>query len=154
MPELLPAYYLCLSASPCPGSDFDWTSIDTSQLPSSYKTNSLKEKKLLHIADHFLQQYAHLCPDRKPLFLHPVNECGVEVWGGVGLGRSARDTRLPQCQMLGKDSSPSCPPPWPKGMGTRLLCPQHPEEARSTLGTLWLSKSTSALYHAHGGGAM
>ncbi|NXS43857.1 DRC7 protein, partial [Balaeniceps rex] len=58
--------------------DFDWSSVDTSQLPSSYKTNSLKEKKLLHIADHFLQQYTHLCPDRKPLFLHPVNECGME----------------------------------------------------------------------------
>ncbi|NXX55520.1 DRC7 protein, partial [Scopus umbretta] len=58
--------------------DFDWSSVDTSLLPSSYKTNSLKEKKLLHITDRFLQQYAHLCPDRKPLFLHPVNECGME----------------------------------------------------------------------------
>lgn len=66
-----------------------------SQLPSSYKTNSLKEKKLLHIADHFLQQYAHLCPDRKPLFLHRVNECGVEVRGGVGLGHRAGSTWLP-----------------------------------------------------------
>lgn len=92
MSELLLSYYLCLSASSCPGSDFDWSSIDTSQLPSSYKTNSLKEKKLLQIADHFLQQYTHLCPDRKPLFLHPVNECGVEVWGGVGLGHSMGGT--------------------------------------------------------------
>ncbi|NXA08359.1 DRC7 protein, partial [Sapayoa aenigma] len=57
---------------------FDWSSIDTSHLPSSYQTNSLREKKLLVIADLFSQQYTHVCPDRKPLFLHPVNECGVE----------------------------------------------------------------------------
>ncbi|NXT76105.1 DRC7 protein, partial [Zapornia atra] len=71
--------------------DFDWSSVDTSQLPSSYKTNSPKEKQLLHIADHFLQQYTHLCPDRKPLFLHPVNECGVEKFVSTTL----RPTLLP-----------------------------------------------------------
>ncbi|NXW02314.1 DRC7 protein, partial [Fregetta grallaria] len=95
LPELLPAYYLCLSASSCPGSDFDWSSIDTSQLPSSYKTNSLKEKKLLHITDHFLQQYTHLCPDRKPLFLHPVNECGVEKF----VSTTVRPTLLPYTEL-------------------------------------------------------
>ncbi|NXT26883.1 DRC7 protein, partial [Syrrhaptes paradoxus] len=68
--------------------DFDWSSIDTSQLPSSYKTNSLREKKLLRIADHFLQQYTHLCPDRKPLFLHPVNECGVEKFVSTTVRRT------------------------------------------------------------------
>ncbi|XP_009079990.1 PREDICTED: coiled-coil domain-containing protein lobo homolog [Acanthisitta chloris] len=71
--------------------DFDWSSIDTSLLPSSYKTNSPKEKKLLHMADHFLQQYTHLCPDHKPLFLHPVNECGVEKFVSTTL----RPTLLP-----------------------------------------------------------
>ncbi|NXL66433.1 DRC7 protein, partial [Chordeiles acutipennis] len=71
--------------------DFDWSSIDTSQLPSSYKTNSLKEKKLLRIADHFLQQYTHLCPDRKPLFLHPLNECGVQKF----VSTTVRPTQLP-----------------------------------------------------------
>ncbi|NXH13047.1 DRC7 protein, partial [Bucco capensis] len=71
--------------------DFDWSSIDTSQLPSSYQTNSLKEKKLLHVADHFLQQYTHLCPERMPLFLHPVNECGVEKF----VSTTVRPTLLP-----------------------------------------------------------
>ncbi|NXD79089.1 DRC7 protein, partial [Halcyon senegalensis] len=75
--------------------DFDWSSIDTSQLPSSYKTNSPKEKKLLHIADHFLQQYSHLCPDRKPLFLHPVNECGVEKF----VSTTVRPTLLPYAEL-------------------------------------------------------
>ncbi|NWX48082.1 DRC7 protein, partial [Steatornis caripensis] len=75
--------------------DFDWSCIDTSQLPSSYKTNSLKEEKLLHIADHFLQQYTHLCPDRKPLFLHPVNECGVEKF----VSTTVRPTLLPYAEL-------------------------------------------------------
>ncbi|KAF1496359.1 Dynein regulatory complex subunit 7, partial [Eudyptula minor novaehollandiae] len=83
--------------------DFDWTSIDTSQLPSSYKTNSLKEKKLLHIADHFLQQYAHLCPDRKPLFLHPVNECGVEKF----VSTTVRPTLLPYMELYHWDGCAS-----------------------------------------------
>ncbi|KAF1415327.1 Dynein regulatory complex subunit 7, partial [Spheniscus humboldti] len=83
--------------------DFDWTSIDTSQLPSSYKTNSLKEKKLLHIADHFLQQYAHLCPDRKPLFLHPVNECGVEKF----VSTTVRPTLLPYTELYHWDGCAS-----------------------------------------------
>lgn len=84
LPVLLLTYYLCLSASPCHISVFDWSSIDTSHLPSSYKTNSWQEKELLQLADHFSQQYTHLCPDRKPLFIHPLNECGVQVWGGWG----------------------------------------------------------------------
>uniref|UniRef100_A0A8C8RRD9 Dynein regulatory complex subunit 7 n=1 Tax=Pelusios castaneus TaxID=367368 RepID=A0A8C8RRD9_9SAUR len=58
--------------------EFDWSSIDTSQLPASYKMNSAKEQMLLQLADNFHRQYAHLCPDREPLFLHPLNECGVE----------------------------------------------------------------------------
>ncbi|KAM6064689.1 dynein regulatory complex subunit 7 isoform 2-T2 [Theristicus caerulescens] len=87
----------------CPGSDFDWSSIDTSQLPSSYKTNSLKEKKLLHIADHFLQQYTHLCPDRKPLFLHPVNECGVEKF----VSTTVRPTLLPYTELYHWDGCAS-----------------------------------------------
>ncbi|KAM4638773.1 dynein regulatory complex subunit 7 [Amazona ochrocephala] len=70
-------------------------SIDMSQLPSSYKTNSPKEKQLLHIADNFLQQYIHLCPDRKPLFLHPVNECGVEKF----VSTTVRPTLLPYTEL-------------------------------------------------------
>ncbi|NXS95586.1 DRC7 protein, partial [Jacana jacana] len=83
--------------------DFNWSSIDTSQLPSSYKTNTLKEKKLLHIADHFLQQYTHLCPDRKPLFLHPVNECGVEKFVSTTL----RPTLLPYAELYHWDGCAS-----------------------------------------------
>ncbi|NXH75118.1 DRC7 protein, partial [Hydrobates tethys] len=83
--------------------DFDWSSIDTSQLPSSYKTNSLKEKKLLHIADHFLQQYTHLCPDRNPLFLHPVNECGVEKF----VSTTVRPTLLPYTELYHWDGCAS-----------------------------------------------
>ncbi|XP_074738027.1 dynein regulatory complex subunit 7 [Strix uralensis] len=80
---------------PSDAPDFDWSSVDTSQLPSSYKTNSLKEKKLLHIADHFLRQYTHLCPDRKLLFLHPVNECGVEKF----VSTTVRPTLLPYTEL-------------------------------------------------------
>ncbi|XP_072729712.1 dynein regulatory complex subunit 7 isoform X2 [Ciconia boyciana] len=83
--------------------DFDWSSIDTSHLPSSYKTNSLKEKKLLYIADHFLQQYTHLCPDRKPLFLHPVNECGVEKF----VSTTVRPTLLPYTELYHWDGCAS-----------------------------------------------
>ncbi|NWI05430.1 DRC7 protein, partial [Tichodroma muraria] len=72
-------------------SDFDWSSIDTSHLPSSYKTNSWQEKELLQLADHFVQQYTHLCPDRKPLFIHPVNECGVQKF----VSTTVRPTLLP-----------------------------------------------------------
>ncbi|NWY56077.1 DRC7 protein, partial [Chionis minor] len=83
--------------------DFDWSSIDMSQLPSSYKTNSLKEKKLLRIAEHFLQQYTDLCPDRKPLFLHPVNECGVEKF----VSTTVRPTLLPYTELYHWDGCAS-----------------------------------------------
>uniref|UniRef100_A0A803W7B3 Dynein regulatory complex subunit 7 n=1 Tax=Ficedula albicollis TaxID=59894 RepID=A0A803W7B3_FICAL len=71
--------------------DFDWSSIDTSHLPSSYKTNSQQEKELLQLADHFFQQYTHLCPERKPLFIHPLNECGVQKF----VSTTVRPTLLP-----------------------------------------------------------
>ncbi|KAM3665148.1 dynein regulatory complex subunit 7 [Ammospiza maritima maritima] len=75
--------------------EFDWSTIDTSNLPSSYKTNSRQEKKLLQQADHFLQQYSHLCPDRKPLFIHPLNECGVQKF----VSTTVRPTLLPYPDM-------------------------------------------------------
>ncbi|XP_012732541.2 dynein regulatory complex subunit 7 [Fundulus heteroclitus] len=46
-------------------------------LPESYRINSAKEKQLVEIADNFQRQYLLLYPDRKPLLLCPVNECGV-----------------------------------------------------------------------------
>uniref|UniRef100_A0A8C3QES0 Dynein regulatory complex subunit 7 n=1 Tax=Cyanoderma ruficeps TaxID=181631 RepID=A0A8C3QES0_9PASS len=90
------AYCLCLSASPCHVSSFDWSSIDTSHLPPSYKTNSRREKEVLQLADHFFQQYTHLCPDRKPLFIHPVNECGVQKF----VSTTVRPTLLPYPDMF------------------------------------------------------
>ncbi|XP_074958089.1 dynein regulatory complex subunit 7 isoform X2 [Phalacrocorax aristotelis] len=96
----VPTEQICVP-SDVPG--FDWSSIDTSQLPSSYKTNSLKEKKLLRIADHFLQQYTYLCPDRKPLFLHPVNECGVEKF----VSTTVRPTLLPYTELYHWDGCAS-----------------------------------------------
>ncbi|XP_047924904.2 dynein regulatory complex subunit 7 isoform X3 [Anser cygnoides] len=84
-------------------SDFDWSSIDISQLPSSYKTNSPREKKLLRIADHYLQQYTHLCPDRKPLFLYPVNECGIKKF----VSTTVRPTLLPYTELYHWDGCAS-----------------------------------------------
>eukprot|EP00076_Gallus_gallus_P010429 XP_004944089.1 dynein regulatory complex subunit 7 [Gallus gallus] len=83
--------------------DFDWNSIDTSQLPDSYKMNSPREKKLLRIADHYHQQYTHLCPERKPLFLHPVNECGVEKF----VSTTVRPTLLPYTELYHWDGCAS-----------------------------------------------
>ncbi|NXM94851.1 DRC7 protein, partial [Sylvia borin] len=74
---------------------FDWSSIATSHLPSSYKTNSRQEEELLQLADHFFQQYAHLCPERKPLFIHPLNECGVQKF----VSTTVRPTLLPYPDM-------------------------------------------------------
>lgn len=66
-------------------------SIDVSELPPSYQTNSPSEELLLQVADNYSRQYSHLCPDRVPLFLHPLNECQVPVrpalggfWGAEG----------------------------------------------------------------------
>ncbi|XP_067406158.1 dynein regulatory complex subunit 7 isoform X2 [Emydura macquarii macquarii] len=80
-------------------SEFDWSSIDTSQLPASYKTNSAKEQMLLQLADNFHRQYAHLCPDREPLFLHPLNECGVEKF----VSTTVRPTLQPYPEMYNWD---------------------------------------------------
>ncbi|XP_010882332.2 dynein regulatory complex subunit 7 isoform X2 [Esox lucius] len=52
--------------------------VDLSQCPTSYKENSPQEKLLLAIAENFRCQYAHIYPDRKPLLLCPLNECGVQ----------------------------------------------------------------------------
>lgn len=48
---------------------------------------------MLQVADNFSRQYSHLCPDRMPLFLHPLNECEVPVrlgGGGRGCGKGQR----------------------------------------------------------------
>lgn len=72
----------------CGHRTFTKDTIDTSKLPLSYQSNTLKEEHLLQVADNFSRQYSHLCPDRVPLFLHPLNECEVPVrLGGRGQGR-------------------------------------------------------------------
>ncbi|XP_074865016.1 dynein regulatory complex subunit 7 [Carettochelys insculpta] len=80
-------------------SEFDWSSIDTSQLPTSYKTNSAKEQMLLQLADNFCRQYVHLCPNREPLFLHPSNECGVEKF----MSTTVRPTLQPHPELYNWD---------------------------------------------------
>ena len=60
----------------CGHRTFTKDTIDTSKLPLSYQSNTLKEEHLLQVADNFSRQYSHLCPDRVPLFLHPLNEVG------------------------------------------------------------------------------
>lgn len=47
--------------------------------PESYRAHSPDEIRLLAVADNFQRQYSHLYPDRKPLLLCPINECGVKV---------------------------------------------------------------------------
>ncbi|XP_060131880.1 dynein regulatory complex subunit 7 isoform X2 [Zootoca vivipara] len=81
--------------------EFDWSSVDTSNLPESYKTNSPKEQMLLQVADNFHRQYAHLCPDREPLFLHPINECRVEKF----VSTTVRPTLLPYSELYNWDGS-------------------------------------------------
>ena len=53
--------------------------LNNKQCPLSYKRNCQKEKLLIALAENFRRQFTHLYPDRKPLFLSPLNECGVEV---------------------------------------------------------------------------
>ncbi|XP_040185178.1 dynein regulatory complex subunit 7 isoform X1 [Rana temporaria] len=51
---------------------------DNESFPESYRTNSLKEQTLLSLANNFWRQYTHLYPDRKPLLMCLLNECGLE----------------------------------------------------------------------------
>ncbi|XP_039209694.1 dynein regulatory complex subunit 7 isoform X2 [Crotalus tigris] len=81
--------------------EFDWSKIDTAHLPESYKTNTPKEQLLLQVADNFHRQYAHLCPDRVPLFLHPINECGMEKF----VSTTVRPTLLPYSELYNWDSA-------------------------------------------------
>uniref|UniRef100_A0A8C6XB60 Dynein regulatory complex subunit 7 n=1 Tax=Naja naja TaxID=35670 RepID=A0A8C6XB60_NAJNA len=67
----------------------------------SYKSNTPKEQLLLQVADNFHRQYAHLCPDRVPLFLHPINECGMEKF----VSTTVRPTLLPYSELYNWDSA-------------------------------------------------
>ncbi|XP_026535952.1 dynein regulatory complex subunit 7 [Notechis scutatus] len=81
--------------------EFDWSKIVTAHLPESYKSNTPKEQLLLQVADNFHRQYAHLCPDRVPLFLHPINECGMEKF----VSTTVRPTLLPYSELYNWDSA-------------------------------------------------
>ncbi|KAJ7997812.1 hypothetical protein DPEC_G00216010 [Dallia pectoralis] len=59
--------------------------VDLRRCPTSYKENTRQEKLLLAIAENFRCQYAHLYPDRKPLLLCPLNECGVQKFVSTSL---------------------------------------------------------------------
>uniref|UniRef100_A0A2I2YII0 Dynein regulatory complex subunit 7 n=1 Tax=Gorilla gorilla gorilla TaxID=9595 RepID=A0A2I2YII0_GORGO len=79
---------------------FTKDTIDISKLPVSYKTNTPKEEHLLQVADNFSRQYSHLCPDRVPLFLHPLNECEVPKFVSTTL----RPTLMPYPELYNWDS--------------------------------------------------
>ncbi|KAJ8272217.1 hypothetical protein COCON_G00110760 [Conger conger] len=61
------------------------------EFPSSYKENSPQENQLLEMAENFRCQYVHLHPERKPLLLCPLNECGTKKFVSTTL----RPTLLP-----------------------------------------------------------
>ncbi|CAG5133748.1 unnamed protein product, partial [Candidula unifasciata] len=64
---------------------------DPAEFPFSYKDNLPKEQLTLQFVENFRRQYVHLYQDRKPLFLNPVNECGVEKF----VCTTVRPTLLP-----------------------------------------------------------
>ena len=51
----------------------------TKRFPESYQSNTEKEEHMLSCCENFRRQYKLLYRDRKPLFLTPKNECGIEV---------------------------------------------------------------------------
>ncbi|XP_078089368.1 dynein regulatory complex subunit 7 [Mustelus asterias] len=52
--------------------------LGTLNYPTSYQENTVKEKIMLQYAENFRGQYVYMYPDRKPLFLYPLNECRVQ----------------------------------------------------------------------------
>ncbi|OAF68576.1 Coiled-coil domain-containing protein, partial [Intoshia linei] len=46
--------------------------------PPLYKSYSSQEVLVNKLVDNFIHQYQHLYPDRRPLMLSPVNECGLQ----------------------------------------------------------------------------
>ncbi|XP_027713724.1 dynein regulatory complex subunit 7 isoform X1 [Vombatus ursinus] len=79
---------------------FSKSTIDTATLPPSYRANTDKEQLLLQVADNFARQYSHLCPDREPLFLHPLNECDVPKF----VSTTIRPTLMPYPELYNWDS--------------------------------------------------
>ena len=46
--------------------------------PSSYNSNTRKEELVIEYVYNFKKQFQFIYPDRKPLFMSPYNECGIE----------------------------------------------------------------------------
>ena len=46
--------------------------------PESYRSNSKKEELVLEYVENFKKQFQYIYPDRRYLFLCPLNECAVE----------------------------------------------------------------------------
>ncbi|KAK3093928.1 hypothetical protein FSP39_021907 [Pinctada imbricata] len=61
------------ASEPAPMEEFD-----QSEFSPSYKDNLPKENLVLQYAENFRRQMVQLYRDRKPLFLNPINECGIE----------------------------------------------------------------------------
>ncbi|XP_007946245.1 dynein regulatory complex subunit 7 [Orycteropus afer afer] len=85
---------------PVPKEPLTKDTIDTSKLPLSYKINTPKEEQLLQVADNFSRQYSHLCPDRVPLLLYPLNECHVPKF----VSTTIRPTLMPYSDLYNWDS--------------------------------------------------
>uniref|UniRef100_A0A8C3WY03 Dynein regulatory complex subunit 7 n=1 Tax=Catagonus wagneri TaxID=51154 RepID=A0A8C3WY03_9CETA len=81
-------------------STFTEDPVDISKLPLSYQSNTPKEEHLLQVADNFSRQYSHLCPDRVPLFLHPLNECKVPKF----VSTTIRPTLMPYPELYSWDT--------------------------------------------------
>ncbi|XP_075432639.1 dynein regulatory complex subunit 7 isoform X2 [Ascaphus truei] len=79
--------------------EFNVLPLDLTGFPISYTTNSHKEQMLLRLSENFWRQYTHLYPDRKPLFISPQNECGVEKFVCTTL----RPTLLPYPELYNWD---------------------------------------------------
>ncbi|XP_055956877.1 dynein regulatory complex subunit 7 [Patella vulgata] len=74
---------------------------DPAEFPDSYKNNLPKELLILQYSDNFRRQYVHLYRDRKPLFLNPVNECGVEKF----VCTTINPTQLPYKELYDWDTA-------------------------------------------------
>jgi hypothetical protein len=46
--------------------------------PNSYRYNTKKEELVIEYVENFKRQFQYVYPDRRPLFLTPINECGVD----------------------------------------------------------------------------
>ena len=53
------------------------STVPLATLPSSYQSNTARERTLLDFVEHFRRQFFQLYPLHQPLLLSPLNECGT-----------------------------------------------------------------------------